>query len=127
MSVFYEKLGQELQRARKSKGLSQQSVADRMKVTRSCITNWERGIRSIMADDLYKLCDIYNLDINEISSKLQRYLYKWASSKKRMELILFAILGKTLLLKHSQGLKREASGHKKKQENMKGHCQENQA
>ena len=75
-SVFYTELGKELQSIRKSLGMSQQIVADRMKVTRSCVANWEQGQRQINIDDIYKLCDIYNIDINELTKRVRKYLYK---------------------------------------------------
>ena len=76
-SVFYIELGKLLQSVRLDNKMSQQDVADRMKVSRSTIANWETGRRVINIDDLFKLCEIFNIDPNILTNQVKRYLYKW--------------------------------------------------
>ena len=74
--LFYRELGRLLKSYRKEHSLSQQDIADRLKVSRSLVGSWEQGRRVIYIDDLYKLCDIYNVDPNVPLSACKRYLYK---------------------------------------------------
>ena len=75
-SVFYIELGKLLQSVRLDNKMSQQDVADRMKVSRSTIANWETGRRVINIDDLFKICEIFNVDPNILTNQVKRYLYK---------------------------------------------------
>lgn len=71
---FYAELGSIFQKARQDAGLSQKDVADRLRLSRSCIANWEQGKRQITIDDVYRLCDLYGLDINDLTSMVRKYL-----------------------------------------------------
>ena len=71
---FYTELGSELKAGRKFKGYTQQYVADRIKVSRSCIASWENGARQITIDDVFKLCDLYGLDVNVLVKRVKKYL-----------------------------------------------------
>ena len=76
MNVFYKELGLLLRDYRKSCSMSQQDIADRLRVSRSTVASWETGRRVIYADDLFKYCDAVNVDINEVVAKVRRYVYK---------------------------------------------------
>lgn len=71
---FYEKIGEEIQNARKNKNLSQQTLADKLNLSRSCIANWEQGKRQITFDDVYSLCKVLDLDIVELTKIAKKYL-----------------------------------------------------
>ena len=71
---FYQELACELKEARISKNFTQEYVAERINVTRSCIATWERGTRQITFDDVFKLCVLYELDINQLANKIKKYL-----------------------------------------------------
>lgn len=71
---FYQKVANELKNARKSKGYSQQYVANRIGVTRSCIATWEAGKNQITFDDVFKLCELYDININDLANKVKKYL-----------------------------------------------------
>lgn len=73
---FYKELGIILKEYRKSCSLTQEEVADRLRVSRSTIANWETGRRVVYADDLFRYCDVLNIDPNEIVNKVKKYLYK---------------------------------------------------
>lgn len=74
--AFYRELGKMLKGYRQSVSLSQQDIADRLKVSRSTVGSWEQGRRVIYADDFFKYCDVVNADPNEITDQARRYLYK---------------------------------------------------
>ena len=60
-------IGKRLMEVRKENGISQTAVAKKIdKKWISVICNWERGLHSIPADDLVKLCKVYNCDVNYI-------------------------------------------------------------
>lgn len=73
---FYIELGKELKNIRTNRHISQQYVADRMGLSRSAISCYEVGKRQMNIDDLFKICEIYNYDINELVNKVRKYLYK---------------------------------------------------
>lgn len=74
--AFYKELGLIFKDVRTEHNMSQQDVADRIGVTRSCYANWEQGIRSIDMVSFYKLCNVFLLDPNDVINKVRRYLYK---------------------------------------------------
>jgi len=77
MSKTFDKvLGHNLKDIRTKCDYSQQYVAERLGVTRHCIGNYENGLRSIDMETLYKLCDIYNANINDVIANLRKYVYK---------------------------------------------------
>lgn len=73
---FYKELGVLLKEERIRHSMSQQDVADRIKVSRGTVANWETGRRVIYIDDLFRLCDMFGIDPNELTDKVKRYLYK---------------------------------------------------
>ena len=72
---FDIELGKIFQDLRKGRNMSQQYVADRLNVSRSGLASWEQGRNGISADDFFKLCDFYGVDPNDISKRLDKYLY----------------------------------------------------
>lgn len=71
---FYVELANELRTARKFKGYTQQYVADRIGVSRSCIATWESGKNQITIDDVFKLCDLYGVDVNALAKRVKKFL-----------------------------------------------------
>lgn len=74
--VINVKLGEKLKTIRTQKGLSQQDVADRLGLTRSAIGFYETGKRTVDIETLFKICDIYNVDVNEVLKDIRKYAYK---------------------------------------------------
>lgn len=74
--IFYLKVGELLKEYRLGCNLTQEEVADRLNVSRSCYASWELGRRNMNIDDMFKLCDIFGVDINEFSKQVKKYLYK---------------------------------------------------
>lgn len=64
-------IGKKLRKLRKSKDMSQQELAEKIKITRSTISNYELGIRTPHLKDLQKFCQLFNigLDYFEIKPK----------------------------------------------------------
>jgi Zn-dependent peptidase ImmA (M78 family)/DNA-binding XRE family transcriptional regulator len=58
-------LGKELQTARKSRGLSQEEVANAIAVARTTLTAIEKGERRIRPDELIKLAHIYGRQVSD--------------------------------------------------------------
>lgn len=76
MTLFNKKLGAVLKNIRNERNLSQQEIADRLGVSRSCYAHYEAGNRGMDINVLFKLCDIYNVDVNEILKDVRKYVYK---------------------------------------------------
>lgn len=60
MATFSERL----KNLRTVSHLSQEELAKRLKVTRSCIGNYEQGIREPDREDLEKIADYFNVDLD---------------------------------------------------------------
>ncbi len=58
-----------LKAARVNANLTQQEVADKIKVSKHTIINWEKGRTNIGYAPLKVLSEIYNIDINSIVLK----------------------------------------------------------
>ncbi len=55
-----------LKLARKSMGLTQKQVADKLNIVESCYANWEQGRTEPNISALRKLCDILNTTLDEL-------------------------------------------------------------
>ncbi len=72
---FCIELGQAIQKAREEAGLTQQMASNRLSVSRSALANWEQGRRSIDIEHFVKLCEIYNINPDDILIDMRKYLY----------------------------------------------------
>lgn len=59
-------LSENLKKARKISGYSQDEVATRLKITRQSISKWENGHAYPDVISLKLLCDLYNISMDEI-------------------------------------------------------------
>ena len=89
MGVFF---GDRIRDARKAAGLTQRQLSERLGVSNTSISNWEKGLSRPDADMIQKLCHILSLQPN--------YFYGTenapADSRKRIvsdEEIKFALFG----------------------------------
>lgn len=64
-----DKFSIRLKELRNELKLSQDELADRLKVTRSCIGNYEQGTRQPNYEDLEKIADFFNVDIEYLLGK----------------------------------------------------------
>ena len=67
--MFYKVLGPLLRTARKSAGLSQEEVAQRMGITNQNVSSWELGKSKIDMNQLLLLCSMYDIDFTDILLK----------------------------------------------------------
>lgn len=51
---------------REHRGLSQQTVGDKLRVTHSTISRWERGLMPISTSDLMKLAKVYEASTTQL-------------------------------------------------------------
>ena len=58
---FYKKLGSKIKNIRESRGLSQEKLADLLKVTRSSLSQIENGERKISAEEIANLSKIFDI------------------------------------------------------------------
>ena len=63
MPVFF---GETIRNARKALGLTQRQLSDRLGVSNTSVSNWEKGLSRPDADMIQKLCDILHLQPNDI-------------------------------------------------------------
>lgn len=57
-------LGKKIKAIRKTRGLSQQQLADLMEVTRSTISNWECDRRTCSLSEIQEICDKLNVSLD---------------------------------------------------------------
>ncbi len=62
-------LGEKLYNLRKSKGLSQEEVADRLNVTRQTVSKWETGDSKPDFDKIIPICKLYNISTESLLSE----------------------------------------------------------
>lgn len=62
-----KKIGAQLLDLRKSRGWTQEYVADRVGVNRSTVSNIERGTRSLTLETLRKFCDLFSVEVSYFS------------------------------------------------------------
>ena len=110
-------LSENIQAARKSKGLSQQELAEKLNVVRQTVSKWEKGLSVPDADTLIKIAEILEVSVeallggkvpgsdssdggsasNEIAEQLTRINEQLAVRNRRTKIVL-KIAGILLLL-----------------------------
>ena len=66
MKNYNAKIGAYLAKERKAKKITQAQLADQLGVTKAAVSNWERGKRTIYADQMLECCDRLGLDPQEL-------------------------------------------------------------
>lgn len=61
--------GENLQKLRKEKNISQEQLAEKLGVTRQSVSKWESGTSYPEMDKIVTLCKIFNCDIDTIINK----------------------------------------------------------
>lgn len=67
---IYKKTGAVLKKARKQKNLTLEDVAKKMDKSKSWIGDIESGRNRIYFDDILKLCELYEADIDDIAKQV---------------------------------------------------------
>lgn len=62
-------IGGKIRKLRKSKAMSQQELADKAKITRSTISNYEIGRRTPHLKDLQKFCKVFGVGLDYFGVK----------------------------------------------------------
>lgn len=76
MNKFNKQLSQLLKEYRLEKGWTQNDVAIFLNVNRSTYANWEQGTRKLDVEILFKICKLYNKNIEHVYKQLQKYINK---------------------------------------------------
>lgn len=63
------KFGERLKYLRKQSNVSQDDLAKRLGVTRSCVANYEQGTREPNFEDLERIADAFNVEIDYLVGK----------------------------------------------------------
>lgn len=64
------KLGNNIKMLRKSKGLSQENLAEMINVTQACITRYEKGLICISTSNLYKISKEFKISMTKLCGKV---------------------------------------------------------
>lgn len=71
---FYKELGEILRDARKDKKMSQQDIADHLHIARQNVGTYERGVKTLDLDAFLKICEILQIDYNEVIQKINKLI-----------------------------------------------------
>ena len=63
------KFGENLQKLRKEKGISQEQLAEQLGVTRQSVSKWESGASYPEMDKIVAICNIFHCDMNVLINK----------------------------------------------------------
>ena len=61
-----KELGNKLVELRKNKGMTQTELAEEMFITHQAISQWENGLTIPDLGSLLKLCEIFNITLNDL-------------------------------------------------------------
>ena len=80
------KIGKFILNCRKEKGLTQEQLAEKLYITDRAVSKWERGLSLPEADKMLDLCNILDINVNELlnGEKIEMKDYE----KKNEELLL---------------------------------------
>jgi transcriptional regulator with XRE-family HTH domain len=82
--VKNEDLGEFLKHSREKAGLAQADVAKKIRLaTPQCVSNWETGRASPPMKYLVKLCELYDIELNELFDHLVDY--SLSQTRKKMQ------------------------------------------
>ena len=62
-------LADNLKKIRKDNNLSQEQLAEKLGVSRQAVSKWESGISYPEMDKVIQICNIFNLNINELMNE----------------------------------------------------------
>ena len=63
------KFGENLQKLRKEKGISQEQLAEQLGVTRQSVSKWESGASYPEMDKIVALCNMFHCDLDVLINK----------------------------------------------------------
>ncbi|MCG1387030.1 NINE protein [Staphylococcus epidermidis] len=74
------KIGQQIQKLRKSKNMSQEKLAEKLNVSRHSISNWEREINNPDLNTILEITKLFNISLNQLIKgveimEINKYIY----------------------------------------------------
>lgn len=83
------KIGDQIKKFRKARGLSQIELGERLGVTQQVITNWERNLREPTIETLLKIAGIFEITLEHLVGQKMAEIEDQTSRalQKRFELI----------------------------------------
>lgn len=90
MPVFF---GEKIRQARKAAGLTQRQLADRIGVSNTSVSNWEKDLSRPDADLIQKLCSALGLQPNDFYGAVQTRPESASRAAVSDEDIKFALFG----------------------------------
>ena len=84
-------IGEKLIKLRKEKNISQEKLSEMIGVTRQTVSNWESNITSPDLKQTKKICEIFNISLDELTGNKKR-LFKTKLSIKQIVYIIVLIL-----------------------------------
>ena len=76
MTKYYEYVGRAIRERRNELKLSQQSVANKIGISRGAYSQYETGKNTITMEIWFKLADVLDIDPNDIPMKALHYANK---------------------------------------------------
>ena len=67
---LHEAIGAEIKKIRKKKGFNQSDLAEKIGLERTSVTNIETGRQKATVTVLYKICDLFQIDIADLLPKV---------------------------------------------------------
>jgi len=99
MSEIDKKLGQRIKNLREQTGITQDKLAQRLRISRPAVSQIEKGERKISAGELIKLSKIFNLDVDtllELEKEPEVILKRGKKERKRKSQIRINVPQKNL-------------------------------
>jgi transcriptional regulator with XRE-family HTH domain len=84
--TFYEKIRQ----CREQLCLSQEDIAERLRISRQAVSKWERGINEPDIETIVRLSDIYGVTIDSLLREDLSVVRKLAAKERSYKKLLFA-------------------------------------
>ncbi|WP_368916778.1 helix-turn-helix domain-containing protein [Staphylococcus haemolyticus] len=74
------KIGQQIQKLRKSKNMSQEKLAEKLEVSRHSISNWEREVNNPDLKTILEITKLFNISLNQLIKgveimEINKYVY----------------------------------------------------
>ncbi len=70
--IDFKVVGDNIKRIRKEKKLSQENIADILKISQACVAKYEKGTIQISTANLYEFSKEFSISINELCGKTKK-------------------------------------------------------
>ena len=93
-----ENIGALISKLRKEKGMTQQELADKLKITDKAVSKWERDLSFPDVNSLPKLAEIFNVSIDELMQVKEEMRENTDDNHKGSEIVNIALKGIALAM-----------------------------